>query len=260
MSHTLPVYSPIAPQIKQVPVDQPWQWLAAGWRDLQQEKLLSLSYGCAVFAVSLALTVVLFGADLPFLLLPMLAGFALVAPMMAAGLYEISRRLETGQPISLGVGFDGIARNPTQLGLMGMFLLMIHLAWIRTATLLFALFYGMRDVSVASLLDFLLTPSMSLTFLVVGTVLGAALAAIAFAVSCVSIPMLLDRDVNVVEAVATSVLAVRLNWPAMALWAGLIAFATAVSIATFYLGFILLMPLIGHATWHAYRDLVTPPN
>ncbi|KJV10365.1 hypothetical protein VZ95_05405 [Elstera litoralis] len=258
MTDSLPNFSPVARHIQAVPIDQPWVWLAAGWQDLRRAGPMSLAYGGAIFVLSLLLTFVLFEVDLPFLLLPMLAGFALVAPLMAAGLYEISRRLENGLPIGLSVGFDGIARNPSQFGLMGVLLLLIHLAWIRVATLLFALFYGMREVSITSLLDFLLNPSLSLTFLVVGTGLGATLAVIAFAVSCIAIPMLMDRDVNIVTAVATSVMAVRLNWPAMALWAGLIAFATAVSIATFYLGFILLMPLVGHATWHAYRDLVRP--
>ena len=258
MTDRVPDFFPIARQIKAVPMDQPWVWLAAGWQDMRRAGAMSLAYGGAIFALSALLTLVLFEIDLPFLLLPMLAGFALVAPLMAAGLYEISRRLENGLPIGLSVGFQGIARNPSQFGLMGVLLLVIHLAWIRLATLLFALFYGIREVSITSLLDFLLTPSHSLTFLIVGTLLGATLAAISFAVSCIAIPMLMDRDVDVVKAVSTSVLAVRLNWPAMALWAGLIAFATAVSIATFYLGFILLMPLVGHATWHAYRDLVRP--
>lgn len=221
--------------------------------------VFSLSYGLAIFGISALLTLALFKLNTPFLLLPMLAGFALVAPMMGAGLYEISRRIETGEPIGLTIGFQGIARNRSQFGLMGLLLLLIHLAWIRTATLLFALFYGLRDITVISLLDFLLTPALSLPFLIVGTAIGASLAALTFAVSCVALPMLMDREVSIVTAVSTSFMAVRLNWPAMALWAGLIVFAVAVSIATFYVGFILLMPLIGHATWHAYRDLVAAP-
>lgn len=260
MTETLPNFTPVARHIKAVPIDQPWVWLAAGLHDMRRGGATSLSYGVVIFALSLVLTLVLFEVDMPFLLLPMLAGFALVAPAMAAGLYEISRRLETGLPIGLSVGMQGIARNPTQFGLMGVLLLIIHLAWIRIATLLFALFYGTREVTLPSLLDFLLTPQLSLTFLIVGTGFGAVLAVIAFTVSCIAIPMLMDRDVNIVTAVSTSVKAVRLNWPAMALWAGLIAFATAASIATFYIGFILLMPLVGHATWHAYRDLVQPSS
>lgn len=244
------------PRIEIVPVDRPWEWLTAGWRDFLQAKSLSFTYGGAIFAVSLLLTTVLFWTDMFFLLLPMLAGFALVAPLMAAGLYEISRRLEAGLPVGFWEGFGGIFRNSAQLGLMGLLLLLLHLAWVRIATLLFALFYGVRDVSLVSLLDFLLTPSMSLAFLILGTIVGAALALVAFVLSCVSIPMLVDRNVSVIEAVKTSIHAVLLNWPAMILWASLIAMAMMVGVVTFYLGFIFLMPLIGYATWHAYRDLV----
>jgi uncharacterized membrane protein len=243
-------------QVKAVPMDQPWLWLAAGWRDMVRVPFFSLSYGVAIFSLSALLTLVLFKLNFPFLLLPMLAGFALIAPMMGAGLYEISRRLQAGEPIGLMIGFQGIARNRSQFGLMGLLLLLIHLAWVRTATLLFALFYGLQQISVISLLDFLLTPALSLPFLIVGTLVGASLAALTFAISCIGLPMLMDRDVSIVTAITTSFTAVRLNWPAMTLWAGLIAFAVAVSIATFYVGFIVLMPLIGHATWHAYRDLV----
>ncbi|MFY8106636.1 MAG: DUF2189 domain-containing protein [Elstera sp.] len=253
---TPPNAAPGFRQVRAVPMDQPWLWLAAGWRDMMRVPFFSLSYGVAIFGISALLTLVLFTLNLPFLLLPMLAGFALVAPMMGAGLYEISRRLQTGEPIGLMIGFQGIARNRAQFGLMGLLLLLIHLAWIRIATLLFALFYGLQEISAVSLLDFLLTPSLSLPFLIVGTLIGASLAGLTFAISCVGLPMLMDRDVSIVTAIKTSVMAVRLNWPAMALWAGLIVFAVAVSIATFYVGFILLMPLIGHATWHAYRDLV----
>jgi len=140
---------------------------------------------------------------------------------------------------------------------MGAFLLMIHLSWVRAATLLFALFFAQTPVGLPALVGLLLGTPQGFTFLAVGTAIGAVLAALTFAVTAVSLPMLVDRDINFVDAVATSWGAVTANFTPMALWAAIIAGATLLSFVTYFVGLIVVMPLLGYATWHAYRELVT---
>ena len=113
-----------------------------------------------------------------------------------------------------------------------------------------------REMGREAFLERVLLSSQSLPFLITGTLTGAALAVVAFAISAVAVPMLMDRDVNVVTAIVTSVAAVRRNWQAMALWAAIVAFFTLLGLATFCIGLAVTLPLISHATWHAYRDLV----
>jgi uncharacterized membrane protein len=140
---------------------------------------------------------------------------------------------------------------------MGLVLVLVNLIWTRMALLIFALFFGTPRGTLADLVDMTLFSSASLPFLIVGTGAGFVLAAVVFAISAVSIPMLLDRpEIPVWAAIATSVVAVRENVKPMALWAALICAFTGFGMVPFFLGLAVTMPLIGHATWHCYRDLV----
>jgi uncharacterized membrane protein len=249
--------------IRLVPLDRPWRWLAAGWADLAARPAIALCYGALIVAASWALAFSLHLLDWIHLLLPMAAGFMFVAPILAVGLYDTSRRLEAGEPASLATAIGAWRRNADQLALLGLVLMLFHLAWLRLAQLLFALFFSGASPGWDGVVPALLFSRPSLPFLATGTAIGFVLAAILFAIAAVSIPMLHDRPVSAITAVATSVAAVRRNWKPMAVWAALIVVFTAFGIATLFVGLIVTMPLIGHATWHAYRDLVadvTPPS
>jgi uncharacterized membrane protein len=143
---------------------------------------------------------------------------------------------------------------------MGFVLLLVMLTWIRLAIMIFMLYWGLTPPSFEDLVVNTFLRVESLPFLVVGTAVGAVFAAFTFSISAVSIPMLLDRRVDVITAVVTSVRAVRENPVPMLLWAALIAGFTGAGLATLYLGLVVTMPLIGHATWHARKDLVVMPG
>jgi uncharacterized membrane protein len=256
MSGAVPVFSEPSPRVKRVALDRPWTWLGQGWRDLVQAPRISLTYGIALVAASWAITLALFLAGWLYVILPLIAGFFLVAPILAVGLYETSRRLELNLPVTLTDVVAAAQRNGAQIALMGLVLMLFNLAWVRIATLLFALFFSQGNPGWDGMIDALFFSPVSLPFFVTGTVIGAVLAAVVFGISAVSIPMLLDREINVFTAIATSWTAVSVNWKPMALWAVLIVFFTGVGLVTFYVGLAVTLPLIGHATWHAYRDLV----
>jgi uncharacterized membrane protein len=247
-----------AKRVREVGMEEPWNWLAAGWRDLCRAPQVSLAYGLIFAAVSVVITVGLVLAGVYYLVLPAVAGFVIVGPLLCVGLYQCSRRLEAGEPVSLVdvLKLPGPTRN--RLSWLGVILMLILLAWMRIATLLYALFfgYGSGVPTPSALIDNLLFTVDGLIFLAVGTFVGGVLAFIVFAVSAVSVPLLLDRDENVVEAVMTSLEAVRRNTWTMLLWAYLIAVFIAAGLVTLYIGLIVTLPLIGHATWHAYRALI----
>jgi uncharacterized membrane protein len=244
-------------RIEIVPNDRPWTWLEAGWRDLMATPHIGFFYGGAVVVAGWALVLLLLAAGATWAVLPAVAGFFLVGPVVAAGLYETSRRRERGEEVSLGTAFGAFRRNAPQLALMGAALLIINLFWVRMAGLIFAIFFGMGFApSLEALPAALMRSDQLLPFLIIGTGVGFVLASIAFAVAAVSIPMLVDRDISAIEAIVVSVRATLDNWRAMSFWAGLIVVFTAMALVPFFLGLALVLPLVGHATWHAYRDLV----
>jgi len=245
------------PPIRQLELDRPWAWLAAGWQDLWRAPGISLTYGAIFTAVSFAITAGVFFVGLEYLLFPLAAGFMLVGPMLAVGLYETSRRLETGQPVSLVAALFVATRSPMRLGFLGIALMAILLVWMRAATLLFALFLGTTQFPpMAEIIPTLLLTTQGVALLVVGTGCGALLAAAVFAISVISVPLLMERDVDFMTAIVTSVLAVLRNPKPMLLWAWLVALLTACGLVTLFLGLIVTFPLVGHATWHAYRETV----
>lgn len=241
-----------------VPPDRPWLWLTAGWQDLMANPQVGFFYGGALTLAGWLLGLLLLSAGAAWAILPAAAGFFMVAPLLAAGIYEASRLREQGKPVGFGACLGGFTRNGGQLALLGVALLILHLFWVQLAALVFMLMFGLgfapaiEDVPMA-----MLRSPMLLPFLVVGTALGAGLAAVAFTISAVSIPMLVDRpDSTAFEAIITSVRTVLANPAAMTFWAGLIVVFTAMAMVPFFLGLALVIPLVGHATWHAYRDLV----
>ncbi len=255
-SVTLPQTSAAAPAIRTVAFDAPWAWLAAGWRDLWSSPAISLAYGAAFAGIAYVFVFQLSQIHaLPFML-PLAGGFLLVGPLLAVGLYEISRRRERNDPTSIRDILAAAKKSSGQLAAFGVLLLLLYFFWMRTASLLFMLFFGNSDIPpIENFVPTLLFTPHGLGLLVTGTAAGAVLALVSFAISAISVPMLLDRQVDVITAVMASVQAVRLNAPAMLLWAGLILGLTALGFAGLFIGLAIAFPLIGHATWHAYREL-----
>jgi len=130
------------PRLHRIPAERPWHWLAEGWQDFRRAPRVSLAYGGVIAFISLAIVATLNSVERLPLLLPMLAGFALVCPWLAVGLYAISRAISSGQTISVGMVASAVGRNGDQIGLMGIFLMLIHIVWVRIATLLFVLFFA----------------------------------------------------------------------------------------------------------------------
>ncbi|NQW12425.1 MAG: DUF2189 domain-containing protein [Alphaproteobacteria bacterium] len=237
--------------------DAPWLWLGAGWRDLWRAPEVSLAYGLIFAAVSGLLTWSLFRLDLQYMLLPMAAGFMLVGPMLAVGLYEISRRIETGEPVTLRTALFVAARSPTQLAFLGALLMLMLLAWVRVAQLIYALFFGLTAFPgfEESITQVFFTAE-GLGMLAIGTAVGGAIATAVFAAAVFAVPMLLVRDKDAISAMLESIAAVRRNpWPLL-VWGWLVVVLIAVGIATLYIGLIVTFPLVGHATWHAYRHVI----
>ena len=247
--------------IRRVPFDQPWEWLAAGWRDLWTHPGVSLSYG-AVFAGIAAL--MLWGmtqTGAQSIILAAFGGFMLIGPLFAVGLYEISRDIERGEPVSFAGAIAKGLKPEGQLGFMGLVLFLIFMVWMQVAFLLFMLFTGAQAFPPPE--EFLrmlfFTPS-GLGLLLVGTAVGALLSIATFSVAAVSVPLLMVKDVDVITAIRTSFRVVAANPKAMMLWAGLIAGFMVLGGLTLFIGLVVAFPLIGHATWHAFEDLVLLDN
>ncbi|MBC6404641.1 MAG: DUF2189 domain-containing protein [Rhodospirillales bacterium] len=243
--------------VKTIDTEAPWRWLSAGWNDLGKARSVGLTYGFIFSLVSFVLTVGLWVTDNMGFLPPLAAGFMLVAPMLAVGLYETARRIEAGEPVTLGSALVVSTRSPLQLAFMAVLLTVIMLAWMRVALLLFALFMGTNHVPPPELLmtELLLTRH-GIALLIVGSAVGAVLAMVVFSISVVGVPLLMVREVDAFTAIWTSLLTVRHNWTACLLWAWLIALLSAAGIVTFFVGMIVTFPLLGFASWHAYSELV----
>jgi uncharacterized membrane protein len=257
----IPTYARPTATIRKIEVDRPWQWLARGWADLRANPAVGLFYGVLAAVTGYLLTAGLWWLEMPYLILPLTAGFLIVGPILTVGLYEVSRRLERKEPsIYLNI-MAGFRRNPSQIALMGMALLLLMIAWARIAALLFMLYFGYSPPPMEHLFAATFLAPDALPFLVIGTAVGALLSLAAFSISVVSIPLLMDRpEANVIDAITKSVEAVQVNFGPMLFWALLIAVFMVAGLVTVYLGLIVTLPLIGHASWHAYRDLVRWPE
>lgn len=242
--------------VRQIRSDNVWQWLSRGWTDMWSRPSLSLGYGLFVTLLSYTLIGCLYYFNMVYLLLPLAAAFMFGGPLLAVGLYEMSRRLDQGESFRPRDIIGAVRRAPLHLAYMGLMLMLFALLWIRIATLMFALFFGSSMPPLMDIFGSLFLTMQGVIFLSVGTATGAVLAFAAYSISVVSIPMIVDRNVDVMTATIASLIAMRDNFMPMLLWGWLVAMMTAVAIGLGFIGLIVIFPLIGHATWHCYRDVL----
>jgi uncharacterized membrane protein len=242
------------PQHRRVGFSAPLGWLGRGWKDLRRQPAASLFYGLAIaVAGALILGVT---AQLPYVFAAAITGFLLVAPMLAAGLYELSRRYLAGEPATLPDSMVAWKRNPSALVGFALLSILAGTAWQVASVVIVALFYkGPALTPAAMMIEILVNPQHYLLFFVYMCA-GGLLAALVFAVSVVSMPMLVDRRCDLLTALATSVNAVAENPLPLALWAVILMLLTGLGFATLLLGMIVILPWLGHASFHAYKDLV----
>jgi uncharacterized membrane protein len=241
------------PPIRRVGLGAPVRWLRAGLHDLRRAPGASLFYGAA-FALMGWLIFAVFRNAYEYAY-GLTAGFLLVGPFLATGLYEISRRLHSGAPARLRDTLAAWRANAGGFGLFAVVLTVIMLVWSRASLITFALFFsdGMPQ------LDRFLVRVLSLEhwdFVLTWFAVGGVFALIVFAVSVVSVPMMLDRGTDTIVAALTSVRALLENPAPLLVWAALIVLLIGAGFATLFVGLALTAPVVGHATWHAYRDLV----
>jgi uncharacterized membrane protein len=250
-----PAGAPV-PQVNEISLEQPWEWISKGWEDMRRVPKFSLAYGLVFFAISLLLTLGLFSEGLFFIVPPLAAGFFLVAPMLGIGLYQISQNLDEGRPVQFCQALSAWRRNEVHLSAMAVVLVLVMLAWMLAALLVFALFYHNPMPTWENFISEVFLSGENNTFIAAGIITGGVIAVFVYSISAVTVPMLMDRQVDVMTAMRTSIEAVKRNWKPMALWAALIVMFVGLGIMTYYVGLIVAMPLVGHATWHAYKDLV----
>ena len=246
----------VIPRVNEVNPERPWDWLSKGWQDILRAPRFSLAYGGAFVLISVLLTLGMIFGHLFYIVPVLAAGFFLVAPMLGIGLYQISENLEEGKPVRFCQALEAWRRNDVQLAAMALVLMLVMLVWMLAAVLVFAVFYNNTVATGEGFLAHVFLSGENNAFVAAGILTGGAIAAFTFAISAITVPMLMDRPVNVVTAMRTSLEAVLKNWQAMTLWAALIVMFVGVGILTYFIGLLVAMPLVGHATWHAYRDLV----
>jgi uncharacterized membrane protein len=250
---------PYAERVRAVATDEPFRWLAAGWRDFRAAPLPSLTLGVIVVATGLALTGGLVLSGYFYLTLPLVVGFMLVGPALTVGYYALSRDAEAGRTPTLAGALAAWRGNAGGLLCLGLALVAFLVLWMRFAALIFAIFFPYSMLDVQALVNATLFTVEGLSFLSVGTLVGGVMAAIAFAAGAFSLPLLFDRRVGMLEAVVTSVVAVVLNARTMAVWAALVVVFAGAGLALGFVGLAVTLPLLGHATWHAYRATIRMP-
>ncbi len=239
---------------RHLPLDIGFKWLAMGWRDIVRQPLLSLLYGLSIAVLSIMFIALLVALEYDYILFPALAGFLIVGPLLGVGLYAKSRAHEAGKSIALGEMLFVKLRSGAQIFYATLLLCLLMLLWMRAAVLLYALFFGVTPFpGLSHIVDLLVNEPMGWAMLGVGTAVGGLFASFAFALSAFSIPMLLDRRTDALTAMGTSMALVWNNVAPMIAWGAIILFLSAVGVATFMVGFIVIFPLLGHASWHAYR-------
>jgi len=235
-------------------------WFMKGWADFKTAPGLSLLYGVLFVGAGYAMIYGLLQSGLESLLLPMASGFMLVGPLLTVFLYEVSKKIQEGEPITIGNVVASAMSKAGQLAPIGFALAFLTMVWMLLSLVIFSVFFGGTPPNMSSFYNDFISQPQAPAFLVVGTITGGVLATIAFALSAVSLPMVMDKGVNGVEAMAFSISVVRDNWQVMFGWAAMLALLTFCGMATFFVGLAITVPICGYATWHAYQHFAAIGN
>ena len=246
--------SPFSTVLNDLSFADPFRWLAAGWRDFRRAPRIGVFYG-GCFAVMGWLLLKVFEYS-PAWTLALSAGFLLVGPFLCLGLYDVSRRIERGDPPSLAASLTAWRTKMSTMAIFGTMLLVLEMIWARASLVVFALsFDGMPDFK-GSLLK--LVDPENTEFIIAYTGVGSLFAGLIFAVSVVSIPLILDRKTDAISAGLTSVRLCLTQPGVLLLWGALITLLVVLAMLPGFLGLLVVGPVLGHATWHAYRAAVAP--
>jgi uncharacterized membrane protein len=246
-----PETAPKSPQLRAIGFGDIGEALRRGWRDFVRAPLYGLFFG-GVFALGgIAIYLLLVVYEAPWLIIPLAIGFPLIGPFVAAGLYEVSRRLAAGTPLSWRAVLITVFRQrERQLGWMAFVVLFIFWVWLYQARILLAIFMGFSaSSSLDKFLAVVVSTQAGLSFLAVGTLVGLVLALVLFAITVFAMPMLLDTELDFVTATILSVLASPLP---MLSWGVVVTGLTLMALAPMFLGLFVILPVLGHATWHLY--------
>ena len=237
---------PFVAPCRKLAMNAPLRWVRLGWNDLKRAPKQSLSYGLVVLLLSYLITYTAWSVGSVYLMVAMLSGFIFIGPVMAVGLYSISKQLQNGFSPELGYCIRQERRHLGSELVFAIILLVVVLVWARAASMVHVFFPTEGGQELA---DFAI-------FLGVGSAVGSIFAAVVFCASAFSLPMIMDKNVDTVTAVLSSVNAVLRNKAVMLFWVLIIVFFLLISFLTGLLGLAVLMPLIGHATWHAYQETI----
>lgn len=228
--------------------------LKAGLRDFVRAPWFGLLFGSIYAAGGLLILAALLWFDMTWMIIPVAIGFPLVGPFVAVGLYEVSRRLAAGQKLRWAdVLLVVVRQRERQLGWMAFVVLFIFWVWIYQVRLLLALFLGSKSfATIGAFAETVTTTPEGLGFLIVGTCVGAGLAFVLFSATVIAMPLLLERDIDIVSAMIVSFTTVFRNPVAMIGWGLVITALTVLAMLPAFLGIVVVLPVLGHATWHLY--------
>lgn len=244
------------PELNHARTDMLWIALRKGWQDFKTAPLFGLFFASIYILCGLIMLYVTRMTGQVYWLVFAAIGFPLIGPFAAVGLYEVSRRLEEGRPLDWRgiLGVVAYQRN-RQLPSICAIVIMVFLFWFFIAHMIFALFLGLSTMTNISTSYEVYLTGNGLMMLAVGSAVGAALSALLFAITVISLPLLLDREVDFVTAMITSFKVVQDSPGTLFLWAVVIAAVTLLSLLPLFMGLFLTLPLFGHATWHLYRQI-----
>lgn len=235
--------------------------LKLGMADFARAPRFGLLVGAMFALIGIVIVLALTSWDIPWMIYPFAIGFPLIGPFAASGLYEVSRRLETGQDVSWSIILAAVwAQRRRELSWMAFAMLFLFWVWMYQVRLLMALFLGRTSFSTLDrFFDVIFTTPQGWLFLAVGHVVGAALALILFATTVISIPLLMERDYDFVTAMITSVKTVVASPVTMLGWGVVVTLAVIAACGPFFIGLLVVLPVLGHATWHLYRRAIPWP-
>lgn len=254
------VRRPTAPAIRTITLADIRASLAEGVEDFRRLPLFGMAIGGMFALIGMVLVFALAVADMPWMIYPFAIGFPLVGPFAAVGLYEVSRRLEAGKPLHWNELFSVVwAQRRREVPWMGFAMLFVFWVWMYQVRLLLVLFLGrMSFSSLDKFVSLVVSTPQGWMFLAVGHVVGGLLALLLFSITVISIPMLLDRNVDFVTAMITSLRVVAQNPVPMLAWGLVVTLAVLAACLPLFLGLVVVLPVLGHTTWHLYRRAVVP--